>query len=144
MQIAILQLFARTDCMLPNMFVGTLTAKSVTAALARGITAQMLIKYLEDHRHAKVAHRAPVVPEAVTDQLLLWQAEQQRLRCEAAVLYDAFETPALFEGTLTKARELGAVLFADEKQRRLVAASRAHGAIKAHIVALRQRDDAAQ
>lgn len=141
-QIAILQLFIRTDCVLPNIFVGTLTAKSVGAALSRGISARMLIQYLEDHRHAKVAHRAPVVPEAVTDQLLLWQAEQQRLRCEAAVLYDAFETAALFEGSVAKARELGAILFVDEKQRRLVATSRAHGAIRAHIQVLRQQSQA--
>ena len=139
LQIAILQLFVRTDCLLPNMFVGTLTAKSVTTALERGITAEMLIKYLEDHRHPKVAHRHPVVPEAITDQLLLWQGEMHRLSSDAAVLYDAFDTPALFEGTLAKAQELDAVLFCDRGLRRLVAAAHAHNALRAHIQALRQQ-----
>jgi transcription initiation factor TFIIH subunit 4 len=69
MQIAVLQLFAKTDCLLPNMFVGTLTGKSVTEALNRSITSQMIIKYLEDHRHPKVAHRHPVLPAAVKDQV---------------------------------------------------------------------------
>jgi transcription initiation factor TFIIH subunit 4 len=139
LQIAILQLFVRTDCLLPNMFVGTLTAKSVTTAISRGISAEMLVKYLEDHRHPKVSHRAPVVPDAVTDQLLLWQAEMNRLETSPAVLYDAFETPALFEGTVAKAKKLSAVLFVDEKLRRLVAHSRVHGALRGHIQALRQQ-----
>jgi hypothetical protein len=69
MQIAVLQLFAKTDCLLPNMFVGTLTGKSVTEALNRSITSQMIIKYLEDHRHPKVAHRNPILPSAVKDQV---------------------------------------------------------------------------
>ena len=139
MQIAILQLFVRTDCLLPNMFVGTLTAKSVTSALGRGLSAGMLVKYLEDHRHPRVANRTPVVPESVSDQLLLWQTEMNRLSCTPAVLYDAFESQALFDSTVAKARELDAVLFLDAKLRRLVAHGRAHAAIRSHIQAMRQR-----
>ena len=143
-QIAILQLFVHKDCLLPNMFVGTLTAKSVTGALERGITAEMLVRYLTEHSHPKVAHRAPVVPEAVSDQIHLWQREMSRLDCTGAVLYEAFETPALFEGTVSKATELGAVLFVDPTatQRRLVARASAHSALKSHIQALRQRANA--
>lgn len=142
-QIAILQLFVRTDCLLPNMFVGTLTSKSVVSALERGITAEMLVKYLEDHRHPRIANRHPVVPEAVSDQLLLWQTEMRRLDCTPAVMYDAFESEALFEGTVAKAKELNAVLFLDSKLRRLVAHGQAHAAIRSHIQAMRQRANAA-
>lgn len=139
MQIAILQLFVRKDCLLPNMFVGTLTAKSVTGALSRGISDHMIIRYLEEHCHPKVAHRSPVVPDAVTDQILLWQREMNRIHCSGATMYDAFETPALFKGTVEKAQELEAVLFLDVKLRRLVVRSSAHGALKAHIQTLRQQ-----
>lgn len=66
-----LQLFAKTECLLPNMFVGTLTGKSVTEALNRSITSQMIIKYLEEHRHPQVAGRSPVLPAAVKDQVSL-------------------------------------------------------------------------
>lgn len=64
-----LQLFAKTECLLPNMFVGTLTGKSVTEALNKSITSAMIIKYLEDHRHPKIAHRHPVLPLAVKEQV---------------------------------------------------------------------------
>lgn len=136
-QIAILQLFVRTDCLLPNMFIGTLTAKSVTAALRRGISAATIVRYLEEHRHAQVAHRAPVVPEAVADQVLLWERELNRLQCTAAVMYEAFESAALFEGACACAEGKGAVLLRDDALRRLVVKVHAHDAVRAAIQELR-------
>eukprot|EP00798_Chlamydomonas_sp_ICE-L_P016417 gene16417-22628_t len=106
-QVAILELFCRNDCVLPNLFVGTLTRESVFKALASGIDADEIVAYLRSHAHPQVAKRNPVVPEVVMDQIRLWEAETLRLRCDACILYDGFETPDLYEGAVEYARSIG-------------------------------------
>ena len=63
LQTAILRLFARCECILPNLFVGVLTRESVVAALAIGLPADAIVAYLRQHAHPHVAARTPVVPE---------------------------------------------------------------------------------
>jgi hypothetical protein len=121
------------------MFVGTLTARSVTSAIRRGISGDVIIRYLKEHRHAKVAHRTQVLPEAVGDQILLWERELNRLKCTSAVLYEAFESKAMFDGCVETAEALGAVLMKDTVKRRLVLKVHAHDAIKAKIQEIRQQ-----
>lgn len=53
----------RCECLLPNLFVGTLTRQSVNDALKAGLTAESIVSYLVLHAHPRVMHRAPVVPE---------------------------------------------------------------------------------
>jgi transcription initiation factor TFIIH subunit 4 len=61
--VRVLEEFARLDCALPNLFVGTLTRDSVQRALARGVTADDIVGFLTAHAHPQVAHRVPPVPE---------------------------------------------------------------------------------
>lgn len=63
LQTAILRLFTRCECILPNLFVGVLTRESVVAALASGLPADAIVAYLRQHAHPHVAARTPVVPE---------------------------------------------------------------------------------
>lgn len=138
-QIAILQLFAKTDCLLPNVFVGTLTGKSVTEALNRKISSGMIIRYLEEHRHPKVAHRSPVLPEAVRDQIILWERELNRLSCTPAALFTGFDTDGIFDAAVKKAQELEGVLHCDPTSQRLVAAGTVADELQRHIEMLRKR-----
>ena len=64
LQAAILRLFVRCECVLPNLFVGVLTRESVTSALACGLSADQIVAFLRKHAHPHVAQRVPVVPEA--------------------------------------------------------------------------------
>jgi hypothetical protein len=68
-QIAILELFCRTDALLPNLYVGTVTRESIQRALEAGISAGMITGYLDQHAHPKVADKVPCVPAVVTDQV---------------------------------------------------------------------------
>lgn len=61
----LLQLFVRTETVLPGLFVGALTRATATAALERGITAEQMIDYLATHPHKQVAGRSPIVPEVI-------------------------------------------------------------------------------
>ncbi len=63
LQSALLRLFCRCECVLPNLFVGVLTRDSVTAALACGLTAEHIVGYLREHAHPHVVARSPIVPE---------------------------------------------------------------------------------
>ena len=63
LQVAILKLFVRAECRLPNLFVGTLTRESVTQALDFGVQADQIISFMQQHAHPHVLHKVPVVPE---------------------------------------------------------------------------------
>ncbi len=164
LQAAILRLFCRCECVLPNLFVGVLTRDSVAAALACGLTADQIVAYLRAHAHPHVAGRSPVVPEVrtslasapcvsgpaccsqhahtcaqvVSDQVRLWQADTQRVRVSRAVLYDDFPSAQVFRMSAARARELGAWLWEDARGTgRLAVAAEAHEAMRDYIKSIK-------
>lgn len=90
LHIAMLRLFvdARTMIRLPNMVMGNITRDSAKSAFKLGISAQQIIEFLTNHAHPLTAARLPVIPENVSDQLKLWQAEKKRYACQPAVIVD--------------------------------------------------------
>ncbi|MEW5304728.1 MAG: hypothetical protein WDW36_007320 [Sanguina aurantia] len=110
-QIAILELFCRKECLLPNLFVGAINKDSVGRALVAGIGAEEIVRYLTQHPHRNVAGKTPIVPEVVSDQLRLWEADTHRVRMDAATLYDSFGPGPLFDEVLTFANDRGLVLW---------------------------------
>lgn len=69
-QSSILELFCRVDCILPNLFVGTLTRETVQAAVGTGVTADDIVAYLTNHAHPHIAHKNRVVPEVRSAMVL--------------------------------------------------------------------------
>ena len=63
LQTAVLKMFTRAECRLPNLYVGLLTRESVSGALTSGITAHQVVQYLRQHAHPQVQGRSPMVPE---------------------------------------------------------------------------------
>lgn len=61
-QVAVLRVFVRCDALLPNLFVGTISRESCTAALGLGITADQVVGFLRQHAHPRAAAKPPVVP----------------------------------------------------------------------------------
>lgn len=59
----VLSRLMRTDCLLPNLYVGTLTREAFMTALEAGLTAADITHFLQQHAHPQVARRAPTVPE---------------------------------------------------------------------------------
>ncbi|KAG7670055.1 putative General transcription and DNA repair factor IIH subunit TFB2 [Nannochloris sp. 'desiccata'] len=135
---AILRLFVRCDVLLPNLFVGTITRESATAALESGVGAEQIIGYLRQHAHARVANRIPIVPGVVADQIRLWQRDLQRLSHRAAVHYKNFEGEELYRKVVAYVVELGALLARDDMKKELVAAAEAHPKIRDRIKALKE------
>ncbi|GAX80863.1 hypothetical protein CEUSTIGMA_g8298.t1 [Chlamydomonas eustigma] len=140
-QVAILQLFCRTDCILPNAFVGTLTRESVLQAVDSGISADDVIDYLRSHAHPQAASRAPrypVVPEVVADQIRLWEAETVRVCFTDSVLYDEFDTPQLYESSVSHASSLRVLLWQDDANRRFAARQSGHERIRDFIKSMKE------
>lgn len=111
LHIAILRLFVRCDTLLPTFFVGTLTRDSVGIALRNGLTADEIVAFLAQHAHSRVARRAPIVPEVVSDQIRLWQKESERVTMVPAFMYSEFENDAVWRDTCTSARSMGGHLW---------------------------------
>ncbi|KAK9917411.1 hypothetical protein WJX75_004051 [Coccomyxa subellipsoidea] len=136
---AILRLFTRCECILPNLFVGVLTRESVSGALSCSLSADQIVLYLRQHAHPHVAARSPVVPEVVADQVRLWQADTQRVRHDRALLYDDFPSEQVFRLSAQKARSLGVWLWEDPKagMGRLAVQECGHEAMREYIKSIK-------
>ena len=135
---AILRLFVRCDVLLPNLFVGTITRESATAALESGVGAEQIIGYLRQHAHPRVANRIPIVPGVVADQIRLWQRDLQRVSYKASVYYKNFEAEELYRRVVAYIEDLGALLSRDDVKKEVVATAEAHPKIRDKIKALKE------
>eukprot|EP00879_Flechtneria_rotunda_P028645 GHRR01030847.1.p1 GENE.GHRR01030847.1~~GHRR01030847.1.p1 ORF type:complete len:137 (+),score=47.01 GHRR01030847.1:394-804(+) len=124
----------RTDCLLPNLYVGTLTREVFLDALELGITAADVTTFLQQHAHPQVARRMPAVPENVQEQLVLWETETRRVVSEAATLYNKFEDDELFLASSTHAQSLGLMLWVDNITRSFAIKRLGHEAMRGFIV----------
>ncbi|MEW5318499.1 MAG: hypothetical protein WDW38_009715 [Sanguina aurantia] len=93
--------------------------------------------FCRKHPHRNVAGKTPIVPEVVSDQLRLWEADTHRVRMDAATLYDSFGPGPLFDEVLTFANDRGLVLWRGVDS--FAAAESAHDVIRDAIVQLRAR-----
>jgi transcription initiation factor TFIIH subunit 4 len=139
LELAVLRFFVRPEYRLPNLFVGSLTRESVTAALACGITAEQVVAYLQQHAHPHVAARVPAVPETVADQVRLWARDTQRLRASPATLYDDFPSAEAYAAAAAHARGLDALLWHDDAKRVFVARREVQPAMREFFRLARER-----
>lgn len=140
LQIAIMGLFARLRDRFANMIDGQLTAPSVQAALAKGISAQQIIAYLSDHAHPVMRARAaaggqPLIPPVIEDQIHLWERDRDRLRTADGYLYQQFASEAAFSKAVQESTRISAVLYVNYPRRLLIVSPDAHPTIKAFIKA---------
>lgn len=116
----ILRLFARVEYQLPNLIVGAINKESLYKALLNGITADQIVSFLQQNAHPRVAEKVPSVPENVTDQIRLWEADLNRVEMMPAHLYDEFPSKEVFDAACDFAREYGGLLWENSKKMRLV------------------------
>ncbi|GIL88468.1 hypothetical protein Vretifemale_16441 [Volvox reticuliferus] len=78
------------------------------------------------------------VSQVVSDQIRLWEASMNRLRADAAVLYEKMENRELFERAVAFARSSGTLLWEDSAKMKFVALDAGHEAMKGFIVRAKQ------
>jgi len=88
LHIAMLQLFVDITMRFPNMVTGRISRDRIKDAYRMGMRADQIIAFLSSHAHPKLAGRDPIVPDNVCVQLLLWQAENSRLRFQDCVVLE--------------------------------------------------------
>ncbi|KAB5560588.1 hypothetical protein DKX38_005545 [Salix brachista] len=122
----ILRLFSKIEYQLPNLIVGAITKESLYSAFENGITSDQIISFLQQNAHPRVAERLPSVPENVTDQIRLWEADLNRVEITPAHLYDEFPSKDTFEAACDYAREWNGLLWEDSKKMRVVVKAEIH------------------
>ncbi|KAL2344026.1 hypothetical protein Fmac_005311 [Flemingia macrophylla] len=122
----ILRLFSKVEYQLPNLIVGAITKESLYNAFENGITADQIVSFLQQNAHPRVAERVPSVPENVTDQIRLWEADLNRVEMTEAYYYDEFPSRDVFEGACDCAREWNGLLWEDSKKMHMVVKTEVH------------------
>ncbi|KAJ3689275.1 hypothetical protein LUZ61_018439 [Rhynchospora tenuis] len=122
----ILRLFSRIEYQLPNLIVGAITKESLYNAFENGITAEQIVSFLQQNAHPRVAEKTPTVPENVTDQIRLWEADRNRVEMTPSHLYEDFPSKDLFEACCDFARDYGCLLWQDTKKMRLIVKGELH------------------
>ena len=73
--------------------------------------------FLIVHAHPIVANKDPVIPSNITDQLLIWEMEKERVRLDEAIIIDfgamGCITNEVFNKVYTYGRRLDAILWID-------------------------------
>ena len=85
---AMLEMFVEVHVMMPNMAIGRITRERSKYAYNQGINASQIIDYLTNHAHPVTLTRTSIIPQNVSDQLLLWEAENYRVQTEDAAIVE--------------------------------------------------------
>eukprot|EP00479_Gromia_sphaerica_P008291 TRINITY_DN3087_c0_g1_i1.p1 TRINITY_DN3087_c0_g1~~TRINITY_DN3087_c0_g1_i1.p1 ORF type:complete len:89 (-),score=11.74 TRINITY_DN3087_c0_g1_i1:47-313(-) len=65
----------------------------------KGVQAQQIITFFEQYAHPRLRVKNPVIPRNVTDLIILWEKEKDRLSYEDGCLIHAFKSFDEFQAT---------------------------------------------
>lgn len=136
LQIAILALFCELQYHFSNMVVGVLTRESVRQAIQGGLTAEQIIKYLDQYAHPKMssienkARAHPLLPPTVVDQIKLWEMEMNRLTFIEGVVYNQFLSSTDFTTLRDYALSIGELVWENERSRAMVVSTNGHDDVR--------------
>lgn len=130
-QTNLLSLFTHLRYRLPSMVVGHLTRDAVRQALQSGITGDQIIGYLNSHAHPRMKNGA--IPSNVSDEIRLWEAEQDRVKTEPGSLLTDFTTAENYNRVLEYANDIGAVIWKNTSKGQLVVSADGYESVKAFV-----------
>ncbi|KAG9092204.1 RNA polymerase II transcription factor B 52 kDa subunit [Ceratobasidium sp. UAMH 11750] len=133
LQTSVLNLFVTLKSRFPNLVVGHITRDSVKRALAKGISAEQIISYLETHAHPQMRRQNPLLPVTVQDQIRLWEMEQNRVQEAEGYLYTEFGSQADYDLVLKYAKDCDLVLYESSRDRQFFAKADGHALIRQFI-----------
>lgn len=119
---SILFLFCKTETVFPNMIKATLDEECIMTAFNKGITANQIIKYLQDH--------SSVIPKNVINQILIWEKKQRRIKTHNGYLYHDFLHLSDYQKILKLLESKSSLIFKDEEKRILIGKEDTHEEVK--------------
>jgi len=111
LHVEMLKLFVDAECILPNMIVAVISRQSIRRAFQAGITAEQIIHFMTENAHPLCRKRHRLVPDNITDQIILWEGERNRISPTKGRLYDKFQSEELFRSCVEHAQAQGWLLF---------------------------------
>ncbi|KAL0212189.1 hypothetical protein RCL1_005815 [Eukaryota sp. TZLM3-RCL] len=119
--LTILKLFLDVLFVLPDCFVCFLTRESICRAVDHGISSDLIISFLNDNPHPSVLCRQHFVPVNVSEHIVLWENELNRLKFTPCVFFSNFSVsrPDIFDAAVVWARSNEALLFVDQQEQSL-------------------------
>ncbi|KAN0022122.1 hypothetical protein ACTFIV_006550 [Dictyostelium citrinum] len=120
LQISLLSLFVKMLYRLPNLAVGIITRESIRTALIHGITADQIIDFVRHNSHPNAANSGQPIPDVVAEQILIWEAERNRISYTKSVLYNSFPTNDCYIATLKFAKEQDYYIWSHDHLKTLV------------------------
>jgi len=131
LQIALLGLFTEILYRFPNLCVAVITRESCRQAFRGGITANQIIRFLNQHVHAQSRESpGPPIPPTISDQIKLWEQERDRFTFTEGVLYNQFLSQADYDTVKTFAEGQGVVVWSKDDKRTLVVTKEGHDPVK--------------
>ena len=118
----ILNLFSKPVYNLPNLIKAQFDEEIIVKALEKGITANQIIKYLNEASDS--------VPLCVENQIKIWEAKQNRIKQTNGVLFNDFLHLSDYLKVLKFVEDRNALLFKDENKRIIVAEEEIYDGLK--------------
>ncbi|GAV08055.1 hypothetical protein RvY_17806 [Ramazzottius varieornatus] len=131
LKIAVVSYFSEMLYRFPNLAIGILTRESIRNALAKGITADEIIRFLRMHAHPQMRESSPILPSTLTDQIKLWEMERARFEFTDGVLYNQINSVKDYELLRNYANDLGVNVLSNNDKRLLVVTTEGHVPVRA-------------
>lgn len=125
---SILSLFCRILHPLPNIIKAQLDEESVCVAFSKGITGKQILRYLSEFSEH--------VPPSIANQVLIWEANQYRIKETNGILFCDFLHLSDYFKLLKFLADRNAVLLADESRRMIVGSTETYDEAKEFIKGL--------
>lgn len=135
-QMNLLGLFTHLRYQLPNLVVGHITREKAREALMNGIRASQIIDFLNSHAHPRMKNG--VIPSNVRDEIMLWEAEQNRVRFTQGFLLSDFDSADQFNQVLSRSSDIGACLWHSSTRRQLVVDRQSYDTVRKYVQSLQR------
>ncbi|KAJ5071092.1 tfiih polypeptide 4 [Anaeramoeba ignava] len=138
-QLQLFTWFVHSQHALPNLASGVLTKRSIRSVLIKGLTGELLLKYIEHNTHPEMLCKFPVIPPTVTEQILLWEKERNRLSFKPCRKY--FEFPSHDEYFVVKkfAEDSNFLIWSSDHDKIIITLESAHKQIEKFISSLSEK-----
>ena len=130
-QLNLLNLFCHLVYRLPSMIVGYITRDTIRQAVLNGINSDQIIGYLNAHIYSEKGCKQ--IPNNVSDEIRIWEAEESRLQMNDGVFLNEFDNEQMFQRVLRFVMEIDACLWQDSIRRQIVVREEFYGNVKRFI-----------
>jgi transcription initiation factor TFIIH subunit 4 len=77
--------------------------------------------------------KRPIIPEHISAQILLWEAERNRIQYNKGVLYDSFPSETIFKDVVEYAQNCGVYIWHQQEKQLLMVTEEGHDFVRQFI-----------